>query len=338
MDERDPLCLGPTGRNGTYAANEAGKNCDLLIAFGSSFDDRATSAWLDGYTYDTASTKIVHIDIDPAEIGRNYPVELGIIGDAKTVAKQILEMAKEFFSTKKPDYSEWLESVAGWRKTWREHVEAAFTQSGSPVHPARLVGEVRKALPEDGILGVDVGVHHNWVVQYWDSYAPQQLLQSWGFAAMGFATCGILGAKLAAPEKPCVAIVGDGSFMMYPQILATAKEYNIPVVWVIWNNYAYGSIRDLQLGYFEGRELVTSFANQETGELYNPDFVALAESFGVAAQKVDQPESIAEAIKYALSTNQPYLIEVTVDRDIKPPGTGTWVLPPFPHPEPNFRP
>lgn len=336
VDERKPLSLGACGRNGTYVGNEAGKNCDVLIAFGTSFDDRTTSAWLDGYTYDMTKTKLIHIDIDPQEIGKNYTPALGIVADAKTVASQILAKAKEVFAHLKPDYSEWLKQVAEWKKIWTDHVEAEFQKTGKPVHPARLVAEVRKALPENGILGVDVGVHHNWVVQYWNAYTPQKLLQSWGFASMGLATCGILGAKLASPESPCVAIVGDGSFLMHGHILATAKEYNIPVVWVIWNNYAYGSIRDLQYGYFEGRELITGFELEETGELYNPDFVAFAHSFGVGAEKVEEADQISVAVEKALKLNRPYLIEVEVDRNIKPPGTGTWVLPPFNHPEPNF--
>jgi len=336
VDERKPLSLGATGRNGTYPANQAGKHCDLLIAFGSSFDDRSTSAWLDGYTYDMTKTKLVHIDIDPHEIGKNYEVHLGIVADAKTVAAQILARAKEVFADQKPDYSEWLRQVAEWKKIWTDHVEEQFRKGGYPVHPARVVGEVRKALPENGILGVDVGVHHNWVVQYWQAYAPQKLLQSWGFASMGLATCGILGAKLASPDSPCVAIVGDGSFLMHGHILATAKEYGIPAVWVVWNNYAYGSIRDLQHGYFGGRELITSFQIDKTGELYNPDFVAYAKAFGVNAEKVNEADELSAAVKRALELNEPYLIEVHVDRDIRPPGTGTWVLPPFKHPEPNF--
>ncbi|HEY8528808.1 MAG TPA: thiamine pyrophosphate-binding protein [Paenibacillaceae bacterium] len=336
VDERKPLSLGATGRNGTYPANQAGKHCDLLIAFGSSFDDRSTSAWLDGYTYDMTKTKLVHIDIDPHEIGKNYEVHLGIVADAKTVAAQILARAKEVFADQKPDYSEWLRQVAEWKKIWTDHVEEQFRKGGYPVHPARVVGEVRKALPENGILGVDVGVHHNWVVQYWQAYAPQKLLQSWGFASMGLATCGILGAKLASPDSPCVAIVGDGSFLMHGHILATAKEYGIPAVWVVWNNYAYGSIRDLQHGYFGGRELITSFQIDKTGELYNPDFVAYAKAFGVKAEKVNEADELSAAVKRALELNEPYLIEVHVDRDIRPPGTGTWVLPPFKHPEPNF--
>jgi acetolactate synthase I/II/III large subunit len=336
VDERNPLSLGASGRNGTYVANEAGKNCDVLIAFGSSFDDRVTSAWLDGYTYDMTKTKLVHIDINPHEIGKNYAVALGVVADAKTVAEQLLSRAIEVFKDEKPDYSEWLSKVEGWKKIWNDHVHEEFQKEGKPVHPARLVAEVRKALPEDGILGVDVGVHHNWVVQYFETYKPQKLLQSWGFASMGLTTCGILGAKLASPDSPCVAIVGDGSFLMHMHILATAKEYNIPVVWVVWNNFAYGSIRDLQYGYFGGRELVTSFKNDQTGELYNPDFVALAKSFGIDAEKVNEASDISRAVQDGIKLNKPYLIEVEVDRDVKPPGTGTWLLPPFPHPEPNF--
>ena len=193
-----------------------------------------------------------------------------------------------------------------------------------------------RALPEEAILASDVGVHHNWVVQLWDTVRPRQLLQSWGFAAMGYATSGILGAKLAAPERPCVCVAGDGSFLMTPHVLATAKEYDIPVVWVVWNNYAYGSIRDLQLGLFGGRELGTSFATDRDGALYNPDFCALAASFGVDAVKVTAADQVEDAIRHAIAANRPYLIEVPVDRNIRPIGSGTWALPPIPHHEPNF--
>ena len=114
-------------------------------------------------------------------------------------------------------------------------------------------------LPEDAIVLADVGVHHNWLVQDWQAYGPRTVLQSWGFASMGFGVCGVLGAKLAAPERPCVAVVGDGGFLMFPSIVATAVEYGIPAVCLVWNNLGYCSIRDQQLGYFgQGRELATS--------------------------------------------------------------------------------
>ena len=191
-------------------------------------------------------------------------------------------------------------------------------------------------VPENALFATDVGVHHNWVVQLWKARRPRHLLQSWGFASMGFATCGILGAKLAQPESPAIAVVGDGSFLMTPHVLATAVEYNIPAVWVIWNNYGYCSIRDMQLGMF-GKELATSFAKQQTKELYSPDFTMLARAFGVDAARVAQAKDLEGVLETAIKANKPYLVEVMVDRDIRPVGTGTWELPPIPHAEPNFR-
>ena len=194
-----------------------------------------------------------------------------------------------------------------------------------------------RVVPEDAIFATDVGVHHNWVVQLWKARRARHLLQSWGFASMGFATCGILGAKLAQPESPAIALVGDGSFLMTPHILATAREYDIPAVWVVWNNYGYCSIRDLQLGSFKTGELATSFASERTGALQNTDFAMLARSMGVEGTRVEKPGDIEGAIDAAIKANKPYLVEVPVDREIRPVGTGTWALPPIPHGEPNFR-
>jgi acetolactate synthase-1/2/3 large subunit len=153
---------------------------------------------------------------------------------------------------------------------------------------------------------------------------------------MGYATSGILGAKLAKPDVPAIALVGDGSFMMTPHVLATAAEYDIPAVWVVWNNYGYCSIRDLQLGMFKTGELATSFANESTGALQNTDFAMLARSMGLSSARVEKPGDIESAVETAIKANKPYLVEVVVDREIRPVGTGTWVLPPLPHPEPNF--
>jgi acetolactate synthase-1/2/3 large subunit len=124
-------------------------------------------------------------------------------------------------------------------------------------------------MPDDGIVLPDVGVHHNWVIQFWRARRPRTLLNTWGFGAMGFGVCGVLGAKLAAPDRPCVAVCGDGGFMMRPDVLCTAVEYDIPAVWVIWNNFAYGAIRDIQMGMFAKREIATSFVREKDGRLVN---------------------------------------------------------------------
>ncbi|HSQ05669.1 MAG TPA: thiamine pyrophosphate-binding protein, partial [Burkholderiales bacterium] len=334
IDETSALSFGAIGRNGPYAANEAARNADVLLALGCSFDDRATSAWINGYTLTIPPTKLIQIDNDASEIGRNYPVHLGILGDIRASLEVLVERARATLKSPKT-YDAWLAKLNDCKTVWDKY-QAPFTESSqSPLRPERLLQGLSRVVPENALFATDVGVHHNWVVQLWKARRPRHLLQSWGFASMGFATCGILGAKLAQPESPAIAVAGDGSFLMTPHILATAMEYNIPAVWVIWNNYGYCSIRDMQIGMF-GQELATSFENHETGKLYNPDFVMLARSFGVEAQRVDRAGDLEGILETAIKANKPYLVEVPVDREIRPVGTGTWALPPFPHAEPNF--
>jgi acetolactate synthase-1/2/3 large subunit len=231
----------------------------------------------------------------------------------------------------------WLGKLNGNREVWQQYQASFVTSDQMPMRPERLMHALNRALPENAIVASDVGVHHNWVIQLLETRRPRQLIHSWGFAAMGFATSGILGAKLAAPDRPCVAVVGDGSFLMTPHALATAVEYDIPVVWVVWNNYGYCSIRDLQVGLFGGRELATGFINDTTQELQSADFAMLAKAFGVQSAKIDKADALEDALDHAIRANRPYLLEVPVDREIRPIGTGSWELPPMPHPEPNFR-
>jgi acetolactate synthase-1/2/3 large subunit len=148
-----------------------------------------------------------------------------------------------------------------------------------------------------------------------------------GFGPMGFGVAGVLGAQLAAPDRPCVSVCGDGAFLMHASVLATAVEYNIPAVWVVWNNYAYASIRGLQRGYLGGRELATDFKHPETGESYNPDFAAMARSCGVEGVSVDRPGDLGDAIKTAIAAKRPYLIDANIGADKNPGGAGIWELP-----------
>lgn len=335
IDETHELALGPIGRNGTYAANEATKNADVILALGCSFDDRTTSAWIDGYTLAIPPTKLVQIDIDPTEIGRNYPAHIGILGDIRASLESLTAMARAKLATSRKTYPDWLGRLRECGSLWDEYQGRFANSAQTPIRPERLMQALSRVVPDNGILATDVGVHHNWVVQLWKARRPRYLLQSWGFAAMGYATSGILGAKLARPDSPAVAVVGDGSFLMTPHVLATAAEYDIPAVWVVWNNYGYCSIRDLQLGMFDG-ELATSFAKDKSGELYNPDFAMLARSFGVEGARVERAGDLEGALEAAIKAGKPRLVEVVVDREIRPVGTGTWSLPPLPHPEPNF--
>lgn len=331
-----PLALGFIGRNGAYPANEAGRRSDLVITLGTRFDDRSASSWQVGYSWNFPKTRLVHVDIDPQELGRNYAPDLGIIADIQVFTRQLL-LALDLRSTLEArQFAPWREQVQGWQAQWEAFIRPHFSDSTSPLRPEFVVGQLQKHLPDDVILALDSGVHHNWFMQFWQSKRPQSMLNSWGYSSMGFGVCGIMGAQLAAPDRPCVAVVGDGGFTMTPYVLCTAVEFNLPVVWVIWNNFAWAAIRDIQYGLFDGREIGTAFYRGQTGERYNPDFAAWARACGADGYTVTRPQELGAAIEQALKNRRPAVIDVHVDSDVRPPSTGTWQLPPIPFKEPVY--
>src|SRR5271170_6690807 len=296
LDMTDALSLGFIGRNGAFPANEAGR---------------------------------------PAELGRNYPPDLGLLADARTFLRQLLaELERR--RVKLGATKEWLADIAKWRAEWEKFVAPNFELHTSPLRPERVVADCQAVLPPDAIICCDVGVSHNWYMQFWNARRPQTMLNSWGFSGMGFGASGALGAKLAAPDRPVVAITGDGCFTMVPHVLCTAVEYNIPVVWVIWNNFGWVSIRDIQLGMFGGREYGTMFHEGPNNKPFNPDFAAWAKATGVDALTVTKSQDFRGALEHAVKANKPFVLDVHVDAEVRPPSTGAWELPPTPHKEPVF--
>lgn len=336
FDMEDPLSLGFIGRNGAYPANQAGRLADLVLAIGARFDDRSSSSWMPGYSWNFPATKLIHVDVDHAELGRNYAPDLPILADARSFLRQILAELER----RRPDVTahraEWLAMIAEWQKEWQTFISPNFSIHAKPIRPERIVADCRAVLDDDAILTFDAGIHHNWFMQFWKARKPQTMLNSWGFSGMGFGPSSALGAKLAAPDRPVISIAGDGGFAMVPHVLCTAVEYNIPVVWVVWNNFAWGAIRDIQYGLFDGREIGTAFYAGPNGEPYNPDFAAWARAAGVEAVTVTRSEDFAAALEHAVKANKPYLLDVHVDADIRPPATGAWELPPIPYKEPVF--
>lgn len=332
FDPRNSLSLGTTGRNGSYPANAACRNADVILALGTRFDDRATSAWLPGFTYSIPPTKLIHVDIDVSEIGRNFPPELGVISDAKIFLQQLLAAPH----TDNGQHHEWLKKIAGWRKRWDAATAPPRTSDAIPIRPERAVADLRKVVPADGIVLCDVGVHHNWLVAEYEACRPRTFLQTWGFASMGFAVAGSVGAKLAAPDRPVVALCGDGAFIMNASAVLTAVEYNVPVVWLIWNNFGYCSIRDQQAGYFgSGRELAVSFTDVN-GTLFSADYAMMARSMGAEGYTVERPADLAPRLEAAMASGKPTVLDVRIDREVRPLATGSWDLPPMAHPLPNF--
>jgi acetolactate synthase-1/2/3 large subunit len=332
------LALGLVARNGPYQANHATRQSDVLLALAVRFDDRTSSSWLPGYSFTIPPTKLIHVDIDPDEIARNYPVALGLMADVRTFLRQLLaeldRRSAAAVSAKSDARARWLSEIDGYRREWNAFITAGAADDSSPIHPQRAALEIDKVMPADAILVSDIGIHHNWLIQFCKPKRPDSLIGSMGFGPMGFGVAGVLGAKLAAPDRPCVSVCGDGAFFMHASALGTAVEYAIPVVWVVWNNYSYASIRGLQRGYLDGRELATDFKNPETGLPYNPDFAAMARSAGVEGVRVDRAADLADAIKAGLGSGRPYLIDANIGADRNPSGAGVWELPGLGHGKP----
>jgi acetolactate synthase-1/2/3 large subunit len=343
-DPHSPLFIGATGRNGTYPANRATRNADVILALGTRFDDRSTSSWVPGYTYAIPPTRLIHVDADPAVIGRNYPAALGLTASPGEVVRQLIgglsarrQAGDERAGAGSQTRRRWLAEVTAWRAEWERHVAPGRASDAVPLRPERVLADLRAALPDDGILLSDVGAHHNWIVQEWRPGGPGTLLQSWGFAAMGFGAAGALGARLAAPGRPVLAVVGDGGFLMLPSVVATAVEYDLPVVWLVWNNGGFISIRDQQRGYFgPDHELATTFRYALTGKPYTADYAAMARAMGADGFRVDHPADLEPVLATALASGRPTVVDVAVDAEVSQPAVGTWQLPPLPHPDPSF--
>ena len=291
-----------------------------------------------GLSFTIPPTKLIHVDIDPDEIARNYPVALGLMADVRTFLRQLLAEIEQ-----RPDTSEvataragWLAAIDGYRKQWNAFIAPGFVEDSTPIHPQRAAHEIDRVLPHDAILVSDIGVHHNWLIQFCNPRRPDSLIGSMGFGPMGFGVAGVLGAQFAAPDRPCISVCGDGAFFMHANVLGTAVEYGLPVVWVVWNNFAYASIRGLQRGYLGGRELATDFRHPETGAPYNPDFAAMARSAGIDGVNVDRAADLADALRAAIAARRPCLINANIGADKNPGGAGVWELPGLGQSQPAF--
>ncbi|HWE34255.1 MAG TPA: thiamine pyrophosphate-binding protein [Solirubrobacteraceae bacterium] len=310
LDETHALSMGPVGRSGTPPAAEATRQADLVLAIGARFSDNHTSNWRPGKIYDVANTKIVQVDIDVAEVGRNYPVAVGIAGDAG-VFLQELSSSVDGLDLR---WEDWAAQCATAWDSWRTELEPLLAASSTPVHPARLCHEVGEAIAaHDGRVFIDIGD----VVQYAEPYMTIRGPGRWhinpGMAEMGWASSGVLGALAADPDRPAVAMVGDGAFNMTSQILATAVQYQLPAVWVVLNNAELGIERKGSEKMFQRVHPWSRFVRKDTGEPYNPDYALLAKANGAEGVRIEDPAELAGVLDHALSAKQPFVIDVVQD-------------------------
>jgi acetolactate synthase-1/2/3 large subunit len=233
-----------------------------------------------------------------------------------------------------------LETTGRWRALWHDALLPGRLNDETPLHPARVVADIAAVAPRDAVVLSDIGQHHSWMVQQWPAREEGLFLQSGGSATMGFGVGGAIGAQFAAPDRRVLAVVGDGGMLMHASAVATAVEYRLPVVWIVWNNSGYVSIRDLQRGFFgKNREFATRFRDQGVdGALFSTDYALLAEAMGARGVRVERPADLAGQLRAALDLGGPVVLDVRVNADAPRHTAGAWDMPPITGPRPSFDP
>jgi acetolactate synthase-1/2/3 large subunit len=314
-----PLTLGMTGFWGTQFVNDSCRNADRILALGTSFKEADCSSWEPAYTFDIPKTRLMQIDIDPSEIGRNYPVELGAVADLKSALRSLNRAAAKLFPEGRR--AEALRNeIAEYRRTFVAGNAEAAASDQFPMRPERILADVRAVLPRDAIITTDVGWNKNGVGQQFPIYTPGSILTPGGFATMGFGAPAAIGAKIAAPNRVVVSLVGDGGFGQNPALLATAFEEDVAVIWVVMNNRAFGTIAGLQKAHF-GTTLGTVF--EKNGAPYSADFAAVAKAYGVDGIRIDSADAFRPALEEAVRSARPFVLDVIME-NAPVPTTGHW--------------
>lgn len=289
---RNPLTTGMIGMHGSQASNMACDGCDLLIAVGCRFSDRVA---LNPNSF-AKQAKIVQIDIDRAEINKNVKTDHHIVGDAKVVLSLLNEKLE------REDHTEWKKYVFSYK------TETEYEEDGKTLTPKQILSSIAKIVPEDTIVSTDVGQHQMWSIQHFHFDYPGQLLTSGGFGTMGFGLGAAIGAKVGNPQKTVIHITGDGSFRMNCNELAVEEHYGVPVITFIFNNKTLGMVRQWQ-------NLIYNKHFSETTLTHGPDFVKLAEAYGLGGKRVSNVEELESAISEALTSGRGYVIDCAIDTD-----------------------
>jgi acetolactate synthase-1/2/3 large subunit len=322
IPEDHPLAAGFSGSVGTPVANSLAREADVILAVGTRFPELDSSSWRPEYFIQVPPARLVHVDINPHEIGKVYPTEVGIVGDAKAVLGDLLEVARLQAPAVDWRNAPCTRELAERRKAWLRESSDNRRSDAIPILPERLLHEVRQVLPRDGILVAGVGIRHA-VGQHFPVYEPMTMLVASGFTTMGFEVPAALGAKLGQPDRPVVALCGDGAFNSVISAVPTAVQYGIAVVWVVLNNGGYASIELYQQRHFQ-RTLGTIFAIEPEGKPYSPDYVALARAYGAAAERIEHPDQLAVVLTQAIQAGVPYVLEVPVTRHPRIRASGHW--------------
>jgi len=301
VPDTHPLVLGVVGMHGKQGANYVLHNCDTLLAIGTRFSDRVT-----GKVSDFAkNTKIIHIDIDASEIGKNVKGHIALVGDAWTVTNALLAGIK----SRKRKQSEWKDRI----KDIKKACTCDFDIEGEPIKPQKVIKDLSRYLPDDAIVTTEVGQNQMWMAHFFEMSGTRQFITSGGLGTMGFGFPASIGAKVAKPEKTVVDVAGDGSLQMVSHEFATAVQEKIPVIVCLMNNGWLGMVKQWQKLFYEKRYMATALGRM-------PDFVKLAQAYGADAIRVEKSSELKEAIGRAVKTDVPFLLDVMIDpeEDILP--------------------
>jgi acetolactate synthase-1/2/3 large subunit len=295
-----PLFLGMLGMHGTYRANMAVSHTDLIVALGARFDDRVTGK-LDEFA---PEAKILHIDIDPTSISKNVHAHLPVVGDVKSVLRDLLPHVKEIKAGWKSRHAPWLKQIREWQETY----PLAYKQGKREIKPQFVIEKINEITGGDCIISTEVGQNQMWAAQYFKYTKPRTLLTSGGLGTMGYGFPAAIGAQVAFPDKLVIDIAGDGSIQMNIQEMMTAVQYRLPVKIAILNNQFLGMVRQWQQLFYDKRYSSTCLA-------CSPDFVKLAESYGAVGLRATKPHEVVPTLEKAFSLPHPVLMDFRVSRE-----------------------
>ena len=317
LREDHPLLLGMTGFWGTPIANDKCRTADLILAVGTRLAEASSSSWDPRFTFAAPPTRIFHIDADLAEIGRNLPTELGVVADAELALSALAKAAQGHTHR---DRGQLRAEISKARRAFTAKWAHAWDSDQFPLRPERILSELRKALPEDGFVVTDVGWNKNGVAQQFSITVPGTFVTPSGLATMGFGPSAVLGVKVAQPHRAAVALIGDGGFGSNPSVVATAMEAGLPVVWLVMDNAAYGTIAGLEKAHY-GTEFGCLF--ECDGQPYRVDFAAMARAWGAHGVMVQSADELGPALREALASNRPSVVQVPME-NVPTPTPGHW--------------
>jgi acetolactate synthase-1/2/3 large subunit len=317
LREDHPLLLGQTGFWGLPISNEMCRTADLIVAIGTRLAEANSSSWDSRFTFSIPQTRLIHIDADAAEIGRNYQTELGVVADAKAALGVLAAAARGKTPRGRGSLRE---DIARGRKAFAKNWDHQWSSNQFPMRPERILSELRKAVPEDGFIVTDVGWNKNGVAQQFPITVPGTFVTPSGLATMGFGPAAVLGVKLAYPHRAAVALVGDGGFSTNPSVVATAMEADLPVVWLVMDNAAFGTIAGLEAMHY-GWSFGCLF--ERRGEPYRADYAAMARSFGARGVTINAAEELGPALQEALASDLPTVIQAPME-NAPTPTPGHW--------------